>query len=765
MAQIDFTGLTGSLSMLNVVDVDHATLLSASASSYSWTSTNAFTITAHSLAGDITDNGTVATGGTINAITIFNGASPLVSITGLDVPLTSLLNNSNADASHEKFWESVMKGDSTVLMPLLPSGIGVTGDYISVNSGQTRAGADDTITGTNLTGGNLVGGDAFDVEATATLNGGDDRIAGIAGAISGDVLTAGFGSGTAGTVNGGDDTMSATDLSVSPVMSFSFVTGDVDIAASGTVNGGNDRFSFNNVAALSILSGDVYVSTAATVTGGDDAITVQRTGNLFSSSIASIVAGDVYVSQTGANTSGGKDSIVLKNVTAGIIAGDVYSADGNVTGADDTISAIWTAPLYQGAPASAPPPVTASIVAGDVYVLSTNDTVGGGNDKITLKNVINGGVVGDVYTSGGLAAVCGDDTISVVWNQTNISPAFAFMLGGDALSVGSGSLTGGDDIVFASNSANIFASMTLFGDTLVFGGTANMTGGDDRITANSKATTSGAQLYGDAQTVNTTGTFSGGDDTITGTNGADSIYGDAASITAASDTGGNDVLNGKGGNDTIDGGKGRDTAVYSSLKQAVFVDLNGIAGTAPLAADEVEAVGQGSDQLIRIENVTGSALDDTLLGNNGGNEFVGGNGNDYLNGRGGNDVLLGSAGNDTLNGSTGEDTMTGGAGVDHFVFVAVNNTGDTKGTADVITDFTHLTDIIDLSAIDANGGGAGDPAFTFRGNQAITGAAQINVVVSGGNTYVQGNVNANTDPDFVIKIEGLVTLTAADFIL
>ena len=56
--------------------------------------------------------------------------------------------------------------------------------------------------------------------------------------------------------------------------------------------------------------------------------------------------------------------------------------------------------------------------------------------------------------------------------------------------------------------------------------------------------------------------------------------------------------------------------------------------------------GAGSDTLISIENLTGSAFNDTLTGDASDN------------------VISGRAGNDTLNGGGGDDTLDGGAGTD-----------------------------------------------------------------------------------------------------
>ena len=119
----------------------------------------------------------------------------------------------------------------------------------------------------------------------------------------------------------------------------------------------------------------------------------------------------------------------------------------------------------------------------------------------------------------------------------------------------------------------------------------------------------------------------GGNDTLFGFGGDDRIDGGT----------GNDVLDGGDGNDTLIGGDGRDAASYAQALAAVHVDL-GVTGP--------QATGAGMDTLVGIEDVIGSAFDDTLIGASGVvNHLYGGAGNDLLIGVG--DVLDGGAGNDT----------------------------------------------------------------------------------------------------------------------
>jgi len=84
-----------------------------------------------------------------------------------------------------------------------------------------------------------------------------------------------------------------------------------------------------------------------------------------------------------------------------------------------------------------------------------------------------------------------------------------------------------------------------------------------------------------------------------------------------------------------------------------------------------------------------------------------------------------------------------------------------------ITDFSHAQgDKIDLSAIDANTGAAGDQAFSFIGTDAYTGVAgQLRYVVGGGITTIAGDINGDGTSDFHIQLTGAIGLVAADFVL
>jgi Ca2+-binding RTX toxin-like protein len=254
-------------------------------------------------------------------------------------------------------------------------------------------------------------------------------------------------------------------------------------------------------------------------------------------------------------------------------------------------------------------------------------------------------------------------------------------------------------------------------------------------------------------------------DILKGGGGSDTLFGDS----------GSDTLKGGGGADTLNGGSGIDTANYFDSVAGVVISL--ITDTA--GGGDAEG-----DELNSIENVTGSAHDDHLFGNDGVNvlrgndgidnlkgfggadQLFGGDHDDFVSGMDGNDVLHGNNGNDTINGGMNRDVMSGEAGADTFVWEDLAESGLDAATVDVVTDFSFAQgDRIDVEAIDANTTLGGNQAFTFIGTAAYSGAGQIRVVDDGVNTFLAFSTDADPDNDGAIRLDGLLSPTAAWFVL
>jgi serralysin len=124
-----------------------------------------------------------------------------------------------------------------------------------------------------------------------------------------------------------------------------------------------------------------------------------------------------------------------------------------------------------------------------------------------------------------------------------------------------------------------------------------------------------------------------------------------------------------------DGRGGNDTLSYQSSSTAASVYLSSQYGTNGLTPD----------YLVSIENATGSAWADALVGDNNAN---------VLKGLGGNDYLSGGLGADTLQGGTGSDVIYGGAG---NVIVRTTSADIVAGDADYFGGF-HVGDIFSFSS-------------------------------------------------------------------
>ena len=342
-----------------------------------------------------------------------------------------------------------------------------------------------------------------------------------------------------------------------------------------------------------------------------------------------------------------------------------------------------------------------------------------------------------------------------------------------------------DEIVWGLNGHDLLngaaGNDTLFGgagDDLLIGGLGNdkLFGGAGTDTASYLTSAHGITVRLDLGTASnafeTDELFS--IENAIGSNHSDDLVGNALA-NVLSGQGGNDRLVGSAGGDTLHGGAGIDTVDYSASAKAVSASL-------------LLGMGQGGDAqgdtFFEVENLIGSIKNDYLQGNAGMNVLSGGEGADVLMGLNGKDTLIGGDGNDSLFGGNAADTLAGGegddlivggegrdemsgnAGIDTFDFNSIADSGATFATRDVILDYEHGVDIIDLVGIDADFVTMGNQAFTFIGTSAFSGAlGELRVRYVNGDTYVDGNVSGNASADFSIRIGGIHALTAADFIL
>ncbi|MEZ5924593.1 MAG: calcium-binding protein [Hyphomicrobiaceae bacterium] len=679
MAQIDATLLTTNFQAIDDTMVNPVgAVTSLSGFVATWATAAAAPFWGYTLSSSLGDISLATPAGTIDGITISRKQSagssyvPMISIADLSVSLTDLVDLVTPANTHEMFWETVLAGATTVLVPGSSGQLYMFGDFLTVNAGTSRTGAADSFIGTNLpNGSSTLVGDAYGVEAGATLRGGNDTFSGATGAqLIGDAEQ------SVGVVIGGADTFTITDNLFTPTTVAGSLYGDV-MTSLGALTGGADVFTIHDTANVTGIFGDALThSSAEDATGGNDTILVERhivDGTAIPFSSVSQVTGDINLAAGGSTYRGGNDKITLRNTLSTVVDGDFNIVNGNIIGGNDTIL-IENTRSYS----ATVPGILATQISGDVgtnAVLSVGDNFTGGADTITVRSVtVGSSIVGDataVQGVGGNLVKGGADTIAISTLSYPVSAPPAII--GDATYVLNAAFEGGTDRITVSIGPNVFAIGSYAGDVLTFSsnvGADNFTGGNDTITFSGINLSGSLQIYGDALTA--TGmagaTFKGGNDTLIGAGTNDFIYGDAVGIAGfGTIIGGNDTLDGRGGNDVLDGGLGTDTAVFG-LAQAVHVNLGGIAGSNGNLADpngDYEAIGQGFDHLIGIENVTGSSKNDVIIGDAQNNVLNGGSGNDRLDGGpGGIDTLIGGKGNDThvlQSGDKASEAKSGGS--------------------------------------------------------------------------------------------------------
>lgn len=289
-----------------------------------------------------------------------------------------------------------------------------------------------------------------------------------------------------------------------------------------------------------------------------------------------------------------------------------------------------------------------------------------------------------------------------------------------------------------------------------------------------------------------------GGSTLNGFDGNDLLAGQGGNDTLNGGNG-DDVMEGGPGNDTIAGGPGIDTASFAFAPNGVIVNLNLQGGP--------QATGVGSDTLTGVENLTGSAFNDVMIGDGGDNVLAGGDGDDVLEGGLGNDTLIGgngqdvvsyfhataavqvslaiqggqatggagtdslsgiehlvgSAFNDVLTGDAGAnvlvggdgadilrgggslDVLVGGAGADFVVYGALSDS--TPLTPDIIVDFLSGTDKLDLRAVHTSA------------------ADTVSIAQAGGYSYVSFDAGGNGTVDLRVLLSGNALITMSDILI
>ncbi len=426
-------------------------------------------------------------------------------------------------------------------------------------------------------------------------------------------------------------------------------------------------------------------------------------------------------------------------------------------------------------------------------------TVGIGESAVLVGATVNLNIQGVAQNTGhGMDTLIGIGHVSgTIYNDVLIGNAGDNWIWGE----------GGDDDLQGGGGNDLI--VTDAGNSTLDGGTGTDTAGFFGIPESFPAgVTVSLALQGAAQTVaagsnitlynfenlsgttqNDTLTGDSGDNVLAGNVGNDSLFGGAGNDTLYGDgrispdtnslgRGGpittyvdgtgfdpleftfDDILDGGAGDDIMNGGAGTDTASFASWTERVIVGLNNSGNGFATNNDATE-----NDSLISIENLTGSAFNDILNGNDGANVLTGGAGHDNLFGRGGDDVMIGGTGDDFLRGSAGADVLDGGDGWDRVSsFVAAPTSGitfdlniqgvaqDTGQGMDTLTGIEHASGTVLNDTLIGNSGdnwlwdGAdADNAIASSGDDVITaGAGNDLVEVGNGNDTLSGGTGIDT---------------------
>ena len=604
------------------------------------------------------------------------------------------------------------------------SGGHAQGDRLTLIENIVGSAFADTLVGDSL-GNSLEGGAGAD---SIVGNDGVDT-ASYAGATAGITVDLSTGRGTAGDAAG--DTLVGIENALGSTHD------DVLVASSGAnrLDGGNgnDAASYiHSTAGVVVNLGDTLSETGGDA-AGDTMVSIENViGSDYSDTITGTTGANLIIGGKGAdslNGGSGTDTISYAGSFAGVVVnlGDTLSEAGGEAEGDTLVG-------FENVVGSA----HADVLTGDSLgnelrgeagadtldgELGADTLVGGGdsdyldgdggNDTLIggegADNLIGGsgtdiasyssaaaGVVVSLATGLGTAGEATKDTLSGIENLEG--SAFADNLSGD----GSANLLqggDGDDTIIGAAGADTIEGGE--GDDLVEGGAGgdSLSGNNGNDTLTYAASASGVtvslaagtgsggdaasdthsgfeHLIGSASADALTGdTLSNrieggsGADTIDGGNNSDTLIGgaDGDAITGGN---GNDLIVGGAGADNLAGGADIDTVDYSESDAAIIVNL--AAGT----GSGGHAVG---DTLSGVEQIVGSAHNDSVVGDSLGNALTGGEGADTLSGAAGADTLIAGAGDDQLSGGDGSDIYMVGVGGGHDL---INNNDASPGSSE-----------------------------------------------------------------------------------
>jgi Ca2+-binding RTX toxin-like protein len=663
------------------------------------------------------------------------------------------------------------------------AGLSAIGDAMTVGEyGFLNGGADvivSSVTGAPglpslLLNAPLLAGDAYEVFTNGDVSGGGDRIIGtnyafLPDGISGDVYT------TSGFVRGGRD-------SIDGRAGQDQIAGDVLLMRGGTVWGGSDVI--RGGVDSDLIAGDVLRIQSTGIVGGGSVPPVIdfRGGNdfIYGDSGNDLIAGDILdgAVATGSVIVNGNDTIFGGDDDDQIYGDSLLTgfSSPNEPGGDDILDGGLGDDYLDGQGGNDTAAYN-SILAAVTVNLATGVATGQGTDSLvriesvigsglsdtlsgdTNANRFTGGLGNDVIDgSGGLDTAIYSEKTQGVTVAVSGSTLVNVVVGGvieDRIRNVENIIGGsGNDQLAGDGLANELSGGAGNDRFQGLGGADKLDGGLGADTAIYAEKNPAIQvtLLGSSWATVTVGGVAEDQirfiENIIGGAGGDTITGDSLA-NALEGLGGNDTIRGGLGNDRLDGGAAIDTADYSDKGLAVSVALNGA------SAVVVSVGGVAEDTISNFENLRGGTKNDVLTGDGNANQLEGGSGNDTLNGQANNDILTGGL---------GIDTLTGGLGADRFQFLSF------LGGADVITDFTHLSDDIVVSAAAFGGGLA---AGALAATRLVANAAPLATQAFGQFLYETDTGKLTWDQNgtaaggqvVIATLTTLPTLTNLDFVV
>ncbi|WP_179221873.1 M10 family metallopeptidase [Inquilinus limosus] len=410
-------------------------------------------------------------------------------------------------------------------------------------------------------------------------------------------------------------------------------------------------------------------------------------------------------------------------------------------------------------------------IAALQYMYGADFTTNSGNTTYTWSPT-----GGDTFVNGSLAIDPGGNRIfATIWDGggvdtydlSNYTTNLSLDLNPGGYSVFSSAqlayLGGGPNGGYARG--NIFNALLFNGDSRSYIENANGGSGNDTIQGN--AVDNVLNGNAGADTIN----GNSGNDTVNGGDGNDVLTG-GLGIDVVNGGAGNDWIEGGFSTDTVNGGDGNDTfyvrdgefgdnttggAGVDTLDLSNYSSRGSTVNLASGTYDFVATFG-GPYTITGVENVNGTQLVDTIVGDgannalygNGGNDSIqGGAGADFISGGNGDDLIQGGAGDDVLTGGGGKDQVYGNDGNDRFYIEAGWNAGigeaffggagiDTFDASTVIfVGFSATINLQDGIFTDSNFPGyeiwlsSVENAIATDENDTVTGSGENNVLTLG----------------------------------